>query len=70
MLVVLQAQASSPAPLQAAATVQATRTTEPPALDGSDSDPVWAGATPVDRFYEARPSEGAEPNRYIVVSPD
>ena len=61
MLLLVQAQVAGTPPLQAAATVRATRTTEPPVLDGSSADPVWASAPPVDRFYEAKPSEGAEP---------
>src|SRR4029078_7710381 len=61
MLLLVQAQVAVPRPLQAAATVRATRTAEPPVLDGSSADPVWASAPPVDRFYEAKPSRGAEP---------
>ena len=61
MLLLVQAQVPGTPPLQAAAAVRATRTAEPPVLDGSSADPIWTSAPAVDRFYEAKPSEGAEP---------
>ena len=61
VLLLVQAQTAGPAALQAAATVRAARATEAPVIDGSSADAVWAGAPAVDRFYEAKPSEGAEP---------
>jgi len=61
VLLLVQAQTAGPASLPAAATVRATRANEAPVLDGSSADAVWAVAPPVDRFYEAKPSEGADP---------
>jgi Domain of unknown function (DUF5916)/Carbohydrate family 9 binding domain-like len=62
MLMVLQTQSTTvKPPLSAPASVQATRAAAPPILDGRDDDPVWRLAPPMDRFLEARPSEGAAP---------
>jgi hypothetical protein len=62
ILLVLQAQGTTPdGPLPTATTVEATRTDAPPVLDGREDDVVWRAAPPIDRFLEARPSEGAEP---------
>ncbi len=62
MLLVLQAQGKTTIPpLPTATTVQATRTAEPPVLDGGDSDVVWRSTPVIDRFLEAKPSEGAKP---------
>lgn len=41
--------------------VRATRAAEPPVLDGGDEDPIWRSAPAIDRFLEAKPSEGAVP---------
>src|SRR3954468_13650858 len=68
-LLVLQGQVVAAVPLvppvttsgSTANTVQATRATQPPVLDGRDGDLVWRAAPPIDQFLEARPSEGAEP---------
>src|SRR5687768_18389075 len=62
-MLVLQAQAtpSSPPALATASAVRATRTAEPVILDGRDDDAVWRSTQVIDRFLEARPSEGAPP---------
>jgi hypothetical protein len=72
VLLLLQVQVSTAAapPGSApagAATVRATRAAEPPLLDGSDADPVWRDAPPIDGFLQAKPSEGA-PARYRTVA--
>ena len=71
VLLVLQTQLSSAAaPPQVprdAATVRATLAAEPPVLDGSDGDAVWRGAALIDRFLQAKPSEGA-PARHATVA--
>ena len=41
--------------------VRATRTEVPPTLDGRDDDVIWRSTPTVDRFFEAKPSEGADP---------
>jgi hypothetical protein len=62
MLLVLQAQtATTLPPVPAATAVRATRTADPPVLDGRDDDAVWRSTPAIDRFLEAKPSEGAEP---------
>ncbi|HUR03726.1 MAG TPA: hypothetical protein VM347_14375, partial [Nonomuraea sp.] len=62
LVLALQAQAIAAAPpLPDAGTVQATRTDVAPVLDGVDDDIIWKSAPPVDRFLEARPTEGAAP---------
>jgi hypothetical protein len=72
MLLVIQAQLSSagaappPAPGEITS-VWATLAAEPPVLDGMDQDAVWRGAPAIDRFLQARPSEGA-PARYATVA--
>ena len=58
----IQAQALVTAPpVPDATTVQATRTAVAPVLDGKDDDVIWKDAPPIDRFLEARPTEGAAP---------
>jgi Domain of unknown function (DUF5916) len=72
LLLVIQAQLSSaggpqqPAAVEVAS-VRATRAADPPVLDGSDEDAVWLAAPAIDRFLQARPSEGA-PARYATVA--
>ena len=65
VLLVLQGQAEQPAsiasPLSTAAVVRATLAAEAPVLDGRDDDAVWRLSPPIDRFLEAKPTEGAEP---------
>jgi Domain of unknown function (DUF5916) len=72
VLLVLQAQvasASAQPPVRPtdASSVRATRAPEPPVLDGSDEDAVWRTAPAIDRFLQAKPSEGA-PARYATVA--
>ena len=59
-LLLLQGMGAAP-PLPTASAVRATRTAEPPVLDGRDDDAVWRVAPVIDQFLEARPTEGAEP---------
>lgn len=62
ILLALQTQATTVIPpLPTARSVQATRAAVPPVLDGQDSDPIWRSAPPIDQFFEARPTEGADP---------
>ena len=62
MLLVLQAQATTTIPPVPSSTeVRATRAADPPVLDGRDDDAVWRSAPTLDRFLEAKPSEGAAP---------
>ena len=72
LLLIVQAQLSSAvAPPQPAtaevASVRATRAAEPPLVDGSDEDTAWRQAPKIDRFLQAKPSEGA-PARYATVA--
>ncbi len=63
-VVVLALQATgSPAPesRSAAATVQATRATTPPVIDGRDIDEVWRRALAITAFRQFRPVEDGEP---------
>jgi hypothetical protein len=62
MLLVLQGQATIPASQPPPpASVRATAAAVPPVLDGRDDDEVWRSSPPIDRFLEAKPSEGAAP---------
>ncbi|MGN6393801.1 MAG: DUF5916 domain-containing protein [Gemmatimonadales bacterium] len=65
MLIAVQATSTGSPPqlpvVVSANTVRATRTAEPPVLDGKDSDVVWQTAPAIDGFLEARPTEGAPP---------
>ena len=68
LLLALQAQTTAAAPpLPTATAVRATRAAQPPALDGSDEDAVWRSAPAIDRFLQARPSEGG-PARFRTVA--
>ena len=72
LLLIIQAQVASAAASSQAvpvevSSVRATRAAEPPVLDGSDEDAVWRGAPAIDRFLQAKPSEGA-PARYATVA--
>jgi hypothetical protein len=72
VLLVIQAQISSAAAPpnvtpHEVTSVRATRAAEPPVLDGSDQDAVWRSAPAIDRFLQAKPSEGA-PARYTTVA--
>ena len=72
VLLVIQAQISSAAAPpnvtpHEVTSVRATRAAEPPVLDGSDQEAVWRSAPAIDRFLQAKPSEGA-PARYTTVA--
>jgi hypothetical protein len=61
-LLALQAQAMAAAPaLPTGNSVRATRATEAPAIDGRDDDSIWHAAPLIERFVQAKPSEGAPP---------
>ena len=54
-----------PAPASAAAhatRVTASQATQPPTIDGSDSDPAWANAIPITGFRMFQPVEDGEPH--------
>ncbi len=60
VLLVLQTQATTTLPPPTAETsVRATRSAEPPVLDGLDRDAAWRLAPAIDQFLQAKPSEGA-----------
>ncbi len=66
VLLALQAQtsmasATAPAPVPDAGSraARATRTAEPPVLDGRDAEPAWRSAPLINQFIQAKPSEGA-----------
>ncbi len=40
---------------------------EAPAIDGDLSDPVWAKATPIDRFFQIEPDNGAAPTQRTIL---
>ncbi len=63
MLLVVQAQTATtaPSPISAETTVRAARAVDPPVLDGRDDDAVWRSTQAIDRFLQAKPSEGAAP---------
>ncbi len=68
MLMVLQAQTAAVLPpAEVETSLRATRAAEPPVLDGSDADTVWRAAPAIDRFVQAKPSEGA-PARFRTVA--
>lgn len=55
---------------RAVPTVAAARVAEPPRIDGRLDDPAWAAASPVTRFTQTDPEEGAavsEPTRVVVL---
>jgi hypothetical protein len=61
-LLLLQAQVAAAVPrLPPGSTVHATRAAAPPVLDGLEDDVVWTSTPVIDRFLEAKPTEGAEP---------
>src|SRR3954467_15131977 len=62
VLVLLQGQGIPlDQPLPATTMVRAERTAVAPVLDGRDDDTIWRTAPAIDQFFEAKPSEGAEP---------
>ncbi|HMF43034.1 MAG TPA: DUF5916 domain-containing protein, partial [Polyangia bacterium] len=60
--VLSQARAVNPNVLPARPHIVATRTTQPPVIDGRLDDPVWAAAVPSDAFVQHFPDEGAPPS--------
>ena len=60
----LQLAAAAP-PVPTSTTVQATRTAEPPVLDGKDEDVVWRSARPIDGFLEAKRQEWEEYRKQV-----
>ncbi len=46
---------------------QATRTNQPPVIDGDLSDPVWSQAIPFDDFTQQIPDEGKPPSQRTEV---
>ena len=61
-LLALQAQALVAGPaVPTQSSVRATRAAAAPAIDGRDDDPIWRAAPAIDRFVQAKPSEGAPP---------
>lgn len=61
ILLVVQTHGTAALRPPSATTVRAIRTSSPLVLDGRDDDAVWRLAPPVDQFFEAKPTEGAEP---------
>ncbi|HUF34543.1 MAG TPA: DUF5916 domain-containing protein [Gemmatimonadales bacterium] len=62
MLLIVQSQVTaSLARLPSETAVRATLAVEPPVLDGRDDDAVWRATPVIDRFLQAKPSEGAAP---------
>ena len=57
--VLAQARAVDPSVLPARPRIVATRTAQPPVIDGRLDDPAWAAATPSDAFVQHFPDEGA-----------
>ena len=60
--VLSQARAVNPNVLPARPHIVATRTTQPPVIDGRLDDPVWGAAVPSDAFVQHFPDEGAPPS--------
>ncbi len=48
-------------PLDAPQIAVATRTSQPPTIDGNLSDPVWAQVVPITDFTQQAPDEGEKP---------
>jgi hypothetical protein len=70
LLVALVLSLQSP---DSAATVTAVRTARPPVIDGAVNDDVWQAATPMTRFVQENPREGApasEPTEIRVLYDD
>ncbi|HEX6104896.1 MAG TPA: DUF5916 domain-containing protein [Gemmatimonadales bacterium] len=65
LLVVQGAAMADPAPVAVTAAARATLAAEAPVLDGRDNDAVWRAAPAIDRFLQAKPSEGA-PARFAT----
>jgi hypothetical protein len=65
--VLAQARAVDPNVLPARPHIVATRTMQPPVVDGRLDDPAWAAATPSDAFVQHFPDEGAPPSERTSV---
>ena len=62
-----QARPAAPSTLPARPHITATRTPQPPTIDGRLDDPVWATAPPSDSFVQHYPDEGAPPTERTTV---
>ena len=63
----LRESAAPRPPLVTDTSVVAVRATTPPVIDGSDDDPVWRAAPPIDAFLEWQPVQGKAP-RFRTVA--
>ena len=66
-LVLAQARPFDARPLPARPHITATRTPQPPIIDGRLDDAVWATAAPSDMFVQHFPDEGAPPSERTTV---
>jgi hypothetical protein len=66
-LVLAQARAVGPGAPAPRPHITATRTAQPPVIDGRLDDQVWATAAPSDTFTQHFPDEGAPPSERTVV---
>ena len=66
-LVLAQARAVDPAMLPSRPHIVATRTPQPPVIDGRLDDAVWAAAAPSDTFVQHFPDEGAPPSERTSI---
>jgi hypothetical protein len=62
-----QARPAAPSTLPARPHITATRTPQPPTIDGRLDDPVWATAPLSDSFVQHYPDEGAPPTERTTV---
>jgi len=65
--VLAQARPVIPAALPPRPHITATRTPQPPTIDGRLDDAVWATAAPSDSFVQHYPDEGAPPSERTTV---
>jgi hypothetical protein len=65
--VLAQARPIGPGALPPRPHITATRTAQPPVIDGRLDDPAWAAATPSDGFTQHFPDEGAPPSERTIV---
>ena len=65
--VLAQPRAVDPNALPARPHIAATRTAQPPVIDGRLGDPAWAAAVPSDAFVQHFPDEGAPPSERTSV---
>ena len=66
-LVLAQARGVEPTVIGPRPHVAATRTAQPPVIDGRLDDPVWAAAVPSDTFVQHYPDEGAPPSERTSI---